>query len=86
MFGTTVVTQLGFDATSGLATSIVSSKKETLVGGVLAGVTSKLSKDTVVTGIGRTIADAGLVYGAMLATRQKLKGASPFSLNPLAPI
>jgi len=82
MFGTTVETKLAFDATSGLATSIVSSTKKDLIAGVIAHVTSVLSKDTVVTGMGRTIGEGLTHYGVMQLTRKKLVGN--FAVNPLA--
>jgi len=82
MFGKTVVTQLGFDATSGLATSIVKSEEKPLIAGVIAHVTSIVSKDTVVTGTGRLVGEALTHYGAMQLTRKKLVGS--FALNPLA--
>jgi len=81
MFDKTVVTQLGFDATTGLATSIVKSEEKSILPGVLAYVTSSLSKDTVVTGLGRTIGMIGSHYAAMQLTRKKLVGG--YAINPL---
>lgn len=80
MFGSTVVTKLGFDATSGLATSIVSSEKKSLLTGVLSHVTSLLTSDTVVTGMGRTLGEVGTHYAAMQLTRKQLAGN--FAFNP----
>lgn len=81
MFDSTVVTKLGFDATTGLATSIVSSEKKAIVPGVLAFLTSSLSKDTVVTGQGRTIGLLGTAYAVAQITRKKHVGS--YAINPL---
>lgn len=80
MFQETLVTELGIDATSGLATSIVSSSKKALLPGVIAGVTSVFSTNTVVTGIGRTAAVALQIYGSANIASKQLQGK--FALNP----
>lgn len=82
MFAKTVVTQLGFDATTGLATSIVKSEAKDVFQGTLAHVTSILTKDTVVTGMGRTLGEAATHYAAMQIVRKKHVGA--YAMNPLA--
>jgi len=78
----TVKTVLGFDATSGLATSIVSSVKQDLIEGTISAITSDFTKDTVVTGIGRTVGTFLKVYGSAQLTRRSLVGN--FAWNPLA--
>lgn len=83
MFKETVVTQLGFDATTGLATSIVSSEKKNLLSGALAHITSTFSQDKVVTGLGRTVGAAATHYGVMQLTRKKHVG--DYAINPLKP-
>jgi len=80
MFGKTVVTKLGFDATTGLATSIVSSTEKDMLAGTLAGITSHLTADEVVTGIGRTLGAAVVAYGSAQIASKGLQGQ--FALNP----
>jgi hypothetical protein len=63
-------------------TAIASVKEETLVGGVLASITSDLSSDTVVIGMGRTIGTALKIAVPMYLTNFKLTGR--FHVNPLS--
>lgn len=82
MFDKTVVTQLGFDAVTGLATSIVKSEAKDALQGSIALVTSALTKDIVVTGMGRTLGMAATHYAAMQIARKKHVGN--YAINPLA--
>jgi hypothetical protein len=81
MFGTTqsVVLQLDVD---GKATGVVSSTTENLLAGVIGHVTSHLTSDTVVIGMGRTVGAAALMYGTAVFINSKLTGQLRF--NPLA--
>jgi hypothetical protein len=80
MFDKTVVTTLTLDATTGLATAIAKSEAKDLVAGTIAGITSNFTKDEVVTGMGRTLATAVLVYGSAQMASKGLQGQ--FALNP----
>lgn len=80
MFGKTVVTKLAFDPITGLAKTVVSSVEKDMVAGTLAGITSHLTTDEVVTGIGRTLGAVVVAYGSAQLASKSLQGQ--FALNP----
>lgn len=80
MFDKTVKTTLTLDPTTGLATAIASSVQEDLVAGTISGITSQFTKNEVVTGMGRTLATAAMVYGSAQMASKSLQGR--FALNP----
>lgn len=75
---------LVLDPVSGLPTGIVagSAKKETIIAGTIAGLTSQFSETDVVKGIGATAAVALVAYGSMQLARKRLVGN--FAFNPIA--
>lgn len=79
MFGNTFSFDLTRDA-AGVPTGVANVKEETLISGVLAGVTSQLDDDKVVVGMGRTLATVGVAYGSAQFARKQLTGQ--FTLNP----
>jgi len=80
MFGQTYSAKLTFDATSGLPTGVTGAVKETIVGGTIKGLTSLITGDEVVVGMGRTLAVAGAVYAGSNFAAKQAGGA--FKLNP----
>lgn len=80
MFSKTVETVLTLDPVTGLATAVKSSVAKDLVAGTISGVTSNFTGDTVVTGMGRTLATAGMIYGSAQVAHKQLAGK--FALNP----
>lgn len=81
MFGTTYKTVLTLDADD-KPTAIASTTEESLVSGTISGLTSKFTKDTVVTGMGRTLSEAVQIWGVAAFTRNRL--GFDFSVNPFA--
>jgi len=61
MFGANVKTVLELNA-DGTAKAVKSSVVEPLLIGVVSAITSKLSADTVTTGLASTLVDVGMVY------------------------
>lgn len=80
MFGPTYSAKLTFDATTGLPTGVTGAVKETIVGGVIKGLTSLMNDDEIVVGMGRTIAVGGAAYAAALFAAKQKTGA--FGINP----
>jgi hypothetical protein len=83
-FSQTFSGKLTFDATSGEPTGITGVVKESLVGGTLKGVTSIITGDEVVVGLGRTLATGLVAYGSANFARKKVTGA--FALNPFGAV
>lgn len=81
MFGKTYKTVLTLDADD-KPTAIASTTEENAFTGMISGLTSKFTKDTVVTGLGRTLSELGQVWGVAAFTRSRL--GFDFSINPLA--
>lgn len=80
MFSETMSAKLTFDATTGLPTGVTGAAKETMFGGTIKGVTSLVTGDEVVVGLGRTLATGLIAWGsANLAAKQK---TGAFGLNP----
>lgn len=82
MFGQTYSAKLTFDAATGLPTGVTEAKKEDLIAGIIKGVTSLVSKDVVVVGLGRTAAVGLAAYGSANFARKQVTGA--FAMNPWA--
>lgn len=81
MFGKTHKSVLTLDAND-KPTAVASSVEQGMFEGAVSHVMSLLSKDTVVTGAGRTIGEAATFYGAMQLGRRAVGGQ--FAWNPFA--
>jgi len=81
MIGKTYKTVLTLNATD-MPTAIASTTLQNAFEGAISHVLSTLSKDTVVTGSGRTLGEAASLYGAMQLGRRAAGGA--FAWNPFS--
>lgn len=80
MFGDTYKTVLTLDAND-MPTAIASTAKEEMIAGTISGITSNFTKDTVVTGLGRTLGVAASHYAVAVGINKQLTGN--FNWNPL---
>lgn len=80
MFSETVSCKLTIDAVSGLPTGVSLAQKESAVAGTIKAITSVLTADEVVVGLGRTMATAIIAYGSAAFAAKQQRGE--FVWNP----
>jgi len=80
MFDKTVACKLVLDPTTGLPTGVTGAEELGFLEGTIRHVTSHLTKDEVVVGVGRTLGAATVAF-ASATVANKMKGGD-FAINP----